>query len=392
MEANLSITRVYQWLSEAIAFYFLLLPFFFLANSGYPFLNYFLLMIGSIILLPIVGLLTNKYQFIFIGSICVITACAYYLFHFPIFISILTSFFFSWRYISHQEMADQQNQLKIFGLTIVAAIMILMFSNNLEVLFIVILQFLVVVGGGFLSNIFIKSEQRISKGRLTLLLLGVPIMILGIFWVMFDLFRWLYVKVVDAVLFLTEKILTILDKWIDIKLPTPDAEKSELQEMKPMQDNQNKLDQLAQQNGEVITQLIYWTINGLIILGIVLVSFGLYKRYVNKEKQRNQEEYASISNIDSPKTTSRFRKNSLGKKPEHPIRREIFELEKYSRKLGLERKRGESLNDWFTRLELPMEHTCLYKQVRYGNHIDQLANVQEFKESIRKIRKQMEEK
>ncbi|MCT2535709.1 hypothetical protein NC661_06435 [Aquibacillus koreensis] len=393
MEANLLITRIYQWLSEMIVFYFILLLLFFLANETFSLVLYLSLTIGSITTYTLVGKHSNKFGPIVITTF-LIACCAYFLLHYPLFISLLVAIVFCWRYIAHQEIANHNHQIILFVLTFMIVMGILVFSNDTGVIFLVLLQFFVLVGGATFSNYFIENQNNRFNKKAILFLLSSPFIVGTLLWLLFDFIRWVYVFLGKILVTITTWSFLLLDEWIHLDMSSYEDEQRKLKDN--MEGNltrfqQNEMNPVATANEVNITEISYWILNSFLIILVVIASFVIFRKIMHREIATEKNVYATISKLPALQTQDKAKFPFVVKKPNNMIRKEIFDLEKFSHKRGCGRKRGESLTDWFKRLQLPLEGIDLYQNVRYGNKQISKEEEAQFKEQMKKIRFQMEQ-
>jgi methyl coenzyme M reductase gamma subunit len=80
---------------------------------------------------------------------------------------------------------------------------------------------------------------------------------------------------------------------------------------------------------------------------------------------------------------------------ENIIRKQIAILEKELHKYGQHRQPGESVSQWFNRLEINISEAAIikdiYEKVRYGETIETSEERKQFKQSLKMVRQKLKE-
>lgn len=77
------------------------------------------------------------------------------------------------------------------------------------------------------------------------------------------------------------------------------------------------------------------------------------------------------------------------RKPDHPIRKLLYQFEVRLTKRGFGRQPHETIENWFTRLQLSDYNIQIYQKVRYGGEEVSEEEVRSFKKNLQQINEQL---
>ncbi|WP_261129331.1 hypothetical protein [Bacillus sp. Marseille-Q3570] len=129
-------------------------------------------------------------------------------------------------------------------------------------------------------------------------------------------------------------------------------------------------------------------LNIILLIGLLLLVWYVYKYYKNKIKIMD---YSTVSaGIDSRKAGGTNPESLFGfkrsKPPENNIRKQLYKLEKRMAKITYGRFQHESASEWMNRVNAPEELQCeidrIYKRVRYGEEEVNEQEAEQYRKSI----------
>jgi hypothetical protein len=126
-------------------------------------------------------------------------------------------------------------------------------------------------------------------------------------------------------------------------------------------------------------------------VAILIICYVIYK----KKLRLLSMEPNSSSTVESFENVVRTRRSLFGHKklraPEDPIRKEIYELERYAQKCKLARLPFETLDEWWERIGLTgsQEIIEIYEKVRYGGLVGTTLELLRLKKEIEFLKQQM---
>jgi 4-amino-4-deoxy-L-arabinose transferase-like glycosyltransferase len=137
---------------------------------------------------------------------------------------------------------------------------------------------------------------------------------------------------------------------------------------------------------------LLWVVIGILVL---LAAFYLLKKRLSLNLSSNALLNGSVSTIDAAASTP-FTNSRKWLKPKDRTRKKFSQFEKSMHKRGFARLPGESVSQWFDRLNLnsqDAEHVShFYEKVRYGEQSLDDEEFNTFIESLKKIDKSVQRK
>lgn len=388
--------RIYQYISEAILFYFLIVPIYYFMGRPLPFISYVGTILVTVILLGIVARFTTSYlPYLFYVPLTTIVLDR--LVGYPIFVAIFIAAFLGWRFVKHQQEEGFDNEFTILVFTIVIAIVESLVISDPYFFVMVVLQVIVLVFGHLLSHIVSVSSHSNGKPyKYTAVLLSVFVAITaGFLWVYEGLtmlfvgiiyvFSRILLGVLQGISYVFS--LTGLSGMMEGVFPDNLSDKMKDAQEQMQQGSEKKLDTPPYEGSEAVTNGMYW--GALIVVLIIGVAIALY--YIGKKmKVMNAE---GNNNVISTKWLGKreegTKKSFTGffrRKPDHPIRQLFFDFERFAQKKGFGRKNYETIEDWFERLGVPEANVEIYQKVRYGEVELSEEEVAKFKQDLKQLR------
>ncbi|MEQ6378348.1 hypothetical protein RZN25_16160 [Bacillaceae bacterium S4-13-56] len=397
MDTNFRITRIYQWVSEAIAIYFLLLPLFYILKFPPPLWSYLFIMVSGLI-----GFIVAERYWKVLGPILLImlaiTTTAYWVFHYPLMIAAILGILFGWRYIAHQTEADHQNQLLVLILTILPAIIFLFVDYQVNLLVMVLLQFIILVIGSYLSAMLAtKESSQLHSNKVIFIFFSILVAVILFLFPLYPVIRALYEQLTRIPIALFKLVVVAIAGLLDLisQLTGRDLNFIEasggLENDVKLGDGDLKTEEMEPYDDTFIT-IVHWSFWGLVALaGIILVIF-LFRKYIQKDvelRAETQREVTTLKDTEQPD----FRRSVKTKKPDHPVRKSVFDFEKFARRKGIGRTKGETIWEWFHRLgfDVSPEFVSVYNRVRYGEKEITDEEVDGFKTTLQEAKKKVKD-
>ncbi|QTM99220.1 hypothetical protein ERJ70_07840 [Sediminibacillus dalangtanensis] len=391
----LTITRIYQFISEAIVIYLLAVPFLWVFHLEYSFWSYFLL----VCIQAVTGLLIMRVTAILAALIVLgaaITAMAGFILHVPWPAAVITGVLLCWRFIKHQEDADHQHEKAILGLSFFMLSGYLLLSTDITFLAIGLVQFLLILSGFLLRNVFSMEKDRGFGVYIVSGTIGIFAAAGLVIALLYNGARSIYLFAGGLFSSLAGGAMAALLSPFDLE---PNLEKTERNGNETEQ-NQGAEDPLPdrpeQFNGEAIDR-VFHIVEWVVIIGalaiIVWIILKVYRKRVQMEtvdSSKPMVTYEVLSDQDKQKGWRLLKR----RKPQidDTVRQLFLEFELFAAKRGLGRERFESIEDWFQRIGLQVNDTELYQRVRYGEEQLEEDKIAEFREGIAELTSRLEEK
>ncbi|WP_153462425.1 sulfite exporter TauE/SafE family protein [Sediminibacillus terrae] len=391
----LTITRIYQFTSESVLIYLLAVPFLWVFRMEYSFWHYLLL----VCIQALIGLLILQATAVMAPLITLsiaVAAMAVIVFHIPWPAAVLTGVLLCWRFIKHQENADHQHEKAILGLSFFLLAVYLLLSTDFTFLAIGLVQFLLIMCGFLLRNIFSMDKDRGFGVYIVSGTIGVFAAAGIVIALLYNGARSIYLFVGGLLSSLAGGAMAALLSPFDLE---PDLKKTE-RDGNSMEQNQGAEDPMPDRpeefNGETVDRIFHF-LEWLVIIGavvlIVWIILKLYRKRVQVEtadSDNSMVTYESLSDQDQQNGWRLFKR----RKPQldDTVRQLFLEFELFAAKLGLGRERFESIEDWFRRIDLQVDDTELYQRVRYGDEQLEEEKITEFREEIARLTSRLQEK
>lgn len=388
----LPIVRTYQFVSETIFFYFLLVPFYYFIKDDLPFWSYIVTIITTLVVLQVLLRFTNSFLPFFIYTPLCIVALVWGL-GYPLYVGIAIASFFTWRFIVHQQEEGMDHEYGILLATLFIFILESLIIKDGHFYAMVVLQFTVLIFGYLLSHVAsVKvSSSKQKPYKLIAYLFTAFITITFAFFFLYDSVVAIIGKIGSIILMQVAKIVGL------IKIDGDSVEFPVQEELEyNMGDEERDVKELAPQAKEVIgaESFMFWL--SLIIIGIIafLIFRKYYKQKINKVNSENEDTSIEMtkwkeegSNNVREKISKFFRK-----KPDNYIRQLFYDFERFAHKQGYGREHYETIEDWFERLGMSNENVDLYQKVRYGEASLSEQDAMKFKSELKDLKRFLLEK
>lgn len=352
-----------------------------------------MLMIVSISVYTIIGSRTKTYLPISIVSV-IIGIAAFTILDYPWIISGLIMLFFGWRFISHEREADQQHLFLILVVTLLLMMGAVFASPSFTFFFMGILQFVLLIGFSIIQSQWHNGKNLNKKGVLQQLALfgSISAVIVLAFWAVYPVLQFIY-QIVGIVLARIGGIgIGVLDRFVDLEIKEETGQnKSNLLEIGKQAEKMNMADdpEVYQDGNAVELMLIILIL--LATIALIFVGIKLARTLVEKETISKLTVSSHVSNFDEQQ--SHIAKSTYRTaKPNNRIRREFYMFELFCHKKGYGRKRGETIEEWFARIELPIDKIKAYFLVRYKNQIISDDEIKKFNYNIRGLRSTLQDR
>ncbi|MED3552390.1 hypothetical protein [Cytobacillus praedii] len=367
---------MYLLIIEIIFGAFLFFPFYAFNEKKVSLFFYFIFMITSCLIFTF---LLEKYKekgkLIFLVLLLPAMLIVWHSIGFPIIFSLFISFLVFWRTISHVNEQDKQNQGKWLLSSILLGIFILFIgaatspANIATISGLMITQVLFIIIGGFLRRWLDLDTKTTNKKQFLLPFLSI-ILIIGTAGLLITVGRTFFKALFFSVLNLGVFFITFLTKPFFYWAESQDWSKK-IAEMLDSKDQGGSeetaiiMDDLGQ------NAFLDPTVLAVILFIAILLFFFLY---IYKKKRKDMSE-GEVWPAAAFFTESSFLKEETGifrrrKKipPSDPIRKEIFDLERFAKKMNLGRRSFETLPEWMHRIEMidSSDIISVYEKVRYG--------------------------
>lgn len=378
MDNNNRIVKFMQLFSESIMFYFILIPIFTFTQDPYPFWSYLLITGLTLILFDIcLGMIKN--YAVYIPVIALAFSFMNYIFNYPILAIALWLGFITWRYAHAERNGPSDNQFTILTLTIVMFFLEIMFINHPNLIWLGILQFIIILCGYWLKLMNNMETHSKIKITLTFSTFGLLLLAGGIFT--YSLYPWIkgligFVISGVGILFqyIVFGIVNIagffgLDFRVLLNLVD---EKTFDQATSSFKENMGELDEMANIDSSYdggIEIINWWTIIIALALLIVIAIFLFRKKVVQENvPDRKQSSISTVAPIKPPLNKDKgLRKYFSSWKTADPLRRKVLKLEQKAYTNGSGRQPSETIEEWFSRLNINPSYLDLYQKIRYGD-------------------------
>lgn len=259
-------------------------------------------------------------------------------------------------------------------------------SYLIQIVFLLIFQLLFILSGQFLLK-WIDVELGTKKRFIVTYskLLGVILSLVAVVTLGRDLLKQVFFLVLQGIGWTLSFLLYPFFAWIGSPGMQARASKAFSRKM-PNLENKTSIDQATQ----VFDPDFWGPILFAVLIGIAF--YFIYKKSNIFSRQKEQEVvqvwFFTTTSFDGPVSNGQLARKRTGV-PDNPIRKEIFQLEKYAHKKELGRLNHEDVKEWFDRLGIHYEPRTIqtYERVRYGEDLNQHMDGW-FKEEINIIKNQ----
>lgn len=285
-----------------------------------------------------------------------------------------------WKYQSLEIAPDYGNENTLLMSTTIIAYAELIFYQDLQLLVALVVQYVVLLGGYNLSHYFEVPRADRSKGKrmLSIYALAIPITVLvltllfpgarkvlGFLWeVISFVFLKGFMGLLDALAFFGMDVSGIqpseTEKWNQGGL---------FEELKNANNQQYEAGKYDPTVANAIGEATHWGVIIGIISAVIIGLAIVYRFNKNQGAVSMEDEELVYQNVQwSAEGTGTFRSGMTfhRSKADNEIRKHFQQFEINAAKIGVGRGYNESIDEWFERLGVAVEHTNLYKRVRYG--------------------------
>lgn len=295
------------------------------------------------------------------------------------------------------ELEDYSHSILFYtfcaGLFVVCFNLLIKIDDVKDISFIVasvfILQLFYCIVIGYFKKLIIYNIQE-DKAKFLLPLASIVTLLTTAvvsLYLLRDVFYKIFFGFIGIIFALLETILTPLLKLLDIEIE---------HEMEPREGFEVGFGEGEYEPTEETNMYLFWIIFGIIVIILISIAAYLIYRYLRGKKEvfdlkKEIPIYEqSVKNLMGG--ISIFSKTKMSE-PENKIRKEVFQLEKFANKKGIERKRGETIRQWFKRLDIQMPDMFFdyYEQVRYGQQSVSVSEEKQFLTYSKKAKEQLKE-
>lgn len=311
-------------------------------------------------------------------------------------LAFLIAGYMFWRLIKVLE--DDNEPWNIFLITLTIGLVYYLFfyylqSRELFILIIVVQFILVTSLKLFKFSSFVRGENSksfvIQKWQLGSLLLLSSMGVIG--WLIFPLVNKLFSLFVQIVFFLFYivgyPVFYLISFYEKNPLETEDQAAGEVELGDPLEELREfpVFETVA-----LIGQIFLW------VVGVSIFIWVIYKVLKKRRPLRTSSVDTDINHSSFSTDLFNFDSFLKRKKPKNEIRRLLFDLEKTLAKKGNGRKRGQTIEEWFHKIEVDEEIKSVisktYQQVRYGQKHISKEGLKEYKRCIKAMKSLENEK
>lgn len=381
------IAQAYHYISEGIILFYLLLLFIqFSLVMEQAYWSYLAILLGSILILSLLAYYEVKgFFYILFAPVLLII---FYMLGFSISLSLIFTIVLTYRYYRINMTEIAQMESTYLGISSLLAILIFIISRDQEVILLLMLQFAVIFIGYFLRNLSMVSREERKAVSNKYWILPTTIAFAGV--LLFLLFAegiqaiigfvWRGISVVT--IYLSSTFVNLFE-WIQpTGLESPDGE--EATGDVPIQKTELGPSLMESIEGFVS---IYILIVFLIIIAFAIYLFIRLRRGGRDNTEEDNEQQIN-KRLEDSSTRSPFLQSAnlkqFFKKPDHPVRRLVFQFEKRLARTKYARKPSETIEKWLERIGRGSELKA-YQQVRYGDKDVSGEELERLKKELKKL-------
>lgn len=369
-------------MSEAIIIFLIAVPILHFNYHWVPYWSYFAIALGICLLFSFYTRFTANYAWYLLSAPLLFVV--YYVSGYPVVMGLAFSIILVWRYIFIRREGISEPENVYLSITLLLSIIVVLMDKDTELFLIPFFQ-LVIVLFGYLFSHFIVVKKEVRKKfdhKIWLYILGVLAVGTTIIVSLFDVGRFTVVKIWEGVSYL---VVFVAGKvaWLFHFIHLNKADVAEEESMK-MGDAQP--DYIDDQTGTSLIEAsspYVWTVILIILIGIVVfLAIRVFKNKFHQSSHVRVGDAVTYSYLDDKKRDRTLIKKLLGKykkKPEHPVRKMVFQFERKAARYEKGRQHFETIEDWLERMNLNV-NLDVYQKVRYGemdvtdHEIKQLMN------------------
>ncbi|GAA0499808.1 hypothetical protein GCM10008986_28810 [Salinibacillus aidingensis] len=295
-----------------------------------------------------------------------------------------------------------ENEKNVLLITFSLAVIEVLIFSRPEVIWVAVLQFFLLYAGFYVrqyTSIQRHTAEDVPVQQVMKLpgLLGIIFLSMGLLvFMVFTPVRAVFRLMLEGVAVMLTAVLQFIGLGIDLtgitELEVEDSEQSSMNTLNEDM-NQNQYQFVNDGAASVINQ----SVNVLLWIGMILlfiVAILLAKKFFGRElvgyqpKQNPSDvEYILESSENDRLRTSLLKRFS--RKPNHQARRLFFQFEQFAIKHGFGRKPHETIENWFTRIDLPLSSVDTYQKVRYGEEETTPREVKRLKKELDKKKQEL---
>lgn len=391
------ITYSYHFLSEMLIVFLLFVPLLHLDEATVPLFPYIITSSAITILFALYTHLSTRFS-PYVLSAPIIFSLFYYI-QLPFYVIIFLTLFSIQRYIKIRSTKNKARENFYLRWALIFSIVAALIMDHIQLVLYILILFLVVMIG-YMVRHFTVIEQNESKNRYQLFLIyviiGLMIISMATYYmlpIVRKLLSMLWFLFVNVFIYTGSKVIQLLE-WLQVFELEGKGEQH-------VQEGLGNVDQSQLTEPDQIDSVIFeWIVRIIIILLMIIgVSFILWKAYqllrnrfsqVKGEHALTIVSYHSLNDQERSKFFARLY-NRLRKRPDHPIRQLVYDIERKVSKTTLERFSYETVENWLQRLKLP-GHLATYQKVRYGECDVTREEVKQLKSELASIEQLLKEK
>ncbi|HEY4599945.1 MAG TPA: hypothetical protein VIG73_01430 [Cerasibacillus sp.] len=375
---NKSIKYGSHLLSEVTVIFLLALP---IANSlshGIYYLLFLAIWVFFIILGRWVG---DTHTYFFLGFVPVFI---FYFMGFPLLHTFILALILTWRFAMIRRETLEYPEIIYLGLTVILMIFNMIQKNDPTLIIYLFIQFFVVSIGSALSYMTnMKSTKHYVRYLLSYigLLLSGSVVTLIIFFGLKKIWDVVFPYLAMALGHIVG-IFSFLDSLFkDIEIPESEEDPVVFEPEEDISELPSMFDALAP--GLILNFIII----GLLILFVFWLVLKKRRGPESKIRQVNQPHVIEPLKQKEEKNVSRLF-NFLRRKPVHPVRKAVYDLERKALKHGQGRLPFETVDEWFERLEIDLP-SDIYQMIRYGDIDVDREKISLFKKQIKEAERKI---
>ena len=260
-------------------------------------------------------------------------------------------------------------------------------SYLIQIVFLLIFQLLFILSGQFLLkwiDVELDSKRKFFADYSKLL--GIVLILVAVITIGRGVLKDIFFFVLQLIGWTLSFLLYPFFSWIGSPQMQERANKAFSGQL-PNIENESSFEQ-----GRQIIDPHFW--GPILFAALIGIGFYfIYKKTSLFSRQQNEEVadagFVTTAYNDVDARSGEFTRRQKAV-PDHQIRKEIFQLEKYAHKKALGRLNHEDVKEWFDRLNLQYDIQTVqtYEKVRYGEQLDEISDVW-FKDEIKKVKKQI---
>lgn len=402
-----AVTFGMNFFAEAIILFLLLLP---LTYAYYSFFHY-----SSYVL--IVFIISFCFYFIenqnlhesFYVIPLIITYFLLSILKFPLGIIVLLPLFLFWRYISIRSYKrfdysalylhslygryERNIQKRYFHITLYLAFIVFILTKEFYVFFLALIQFIVLLGGFFISHFFAMGKKE--RKALHLKAFGfIPVVFLIIIVFnsyYYSAFQSLLKNIWYYLLLLSANVATLFAYLVNLLLPNFKRYEMTEKEQKEWAGGleeayKNRLIDISTDEADFTMLYIFGSLLVMFLL-VILILRSLKRGVYNREMVLDQRVSYEEKHIFKRQKFNPFHriKESIFQRSLHPVRKLLLDFEREAHKKGFGRRPYESLEEWFKRLDFSI-HVKAYEKVRYGEKDITKRELKDLQRELQSIR------